>query len=236
MTPEDAASFEQTLELGKEIATGLSDHDVLGRWMAHHLSDLIIRAESAPEAEADDMRGEAVAAVLELWKHRSVLPMPNPPLEAFEPVFRALERLSEPQDPWGFYRMFPSGHEPGQDDMVAVPLLRNALILEDAVRRVVREFVVSAEREAADKEAKWLKISEHLEEDEQRAARDAVLELARTLATYAGDADVEPAVEAGHSKLITTLLRAETQLAEVRRVLEAHLSETSSEGEPRAPA
>ncbi|MFE7794945.1 hypothetical protein [Streptomyces sp. NPDC057460] len=66
MTPEDAASFEQTLELGKEIAAVLSDHDVLGRWMAHHISDLINRAETAPEAEADGIRRETVAAVLTL--------------------------------------------------------------------------------------------------------------------------------------------------------------------------
>ncbi|MDF6066089.1 hypothetical protein H8R03_29630 [Streptomyces sp. JH010] len=236
MTPEDVASFERTLELGKEVAAGLAEHDVLGRWMAHHIGDLIIRAETTPAADTDAIRRETATAVLALWNQRATLPMPNPPLNAFEPVFKALERLSEPQDPWGFYRMFPRGHEPDQDDMVAVPLLRNALVLEDAVHRLVREIVVLAAREAADKEAKWLKLSEHLEEDEQRAARDAVLELARTLAMYTGDAVAEPVVEAGHSKLITTLLHAEAQLAEVRRVLEARRSRTSADGEPGAPA
>ncbi|MFJ5075207.1 hypothetical protein ACIP8Z_11470 [Streptomyces sp. NPDC088553] len=234
MTPEDAASFERTLELGKEISADLADHDVLGRWMAHHISDLITRAETAPEADVDDMRRETVAAILALWKHRSALPMDNPPLDAFEPVFSALKRLSEPQDPWGFYQMFPPGHEPSQDDTAAVPLLRNALAVEDAVRRVVREIVVFAAREAADKEAKWLQLSGHLEDDDQRSARDAVLELASTLARYTGDADAEPVAEDGYSKLITILLRAETQLAEVRRVLEMHLSKTSPEGESDA--
>lgn len=153
MTPEDAANFDRTLELGKEIATGLSDHDVLGRWMAHHIGDLIIRAETAPEAEADEIRRETATAVLALWNHRATLPIPSPPLGAFEPVFRALERLSEPQEPWDFYRMFPPGREPGNDDMVATPLLRIAPVREETVRRVVREIVVVAAGEAADRVA-----------------------------------------------------------------------------------
>ncbi|MFJ1785507.1 hypothetical protein ACIOML_14500 [Streptomyces anulatus] len=235
MNPEDAASFDRTLELGKEIAAGLSAHDVLGRWMAHHIGDLIIRAESAPEAEADEIRRETATAVLALWNHRATLPIPSPPLDAFEPVLRALDRLSEPQDPWHFYRMFPPGSEPSDDDMVAAPLLRIALDLEETVRGVVREIVVVAAREAADREAKWLRLSEHVEEDEQRAARDAVLELARTLATYTGDTDGQPAAGAEFPKLRATLLRAETQLAEVRRTLEDRLPRRSSESEPSGP-
>lgn len=124
MTPEGAESFERTLELGKEIAASLPDHDVLGRWMAHHVGDLIIRAETASEAEADDVRRETATSVLALWHHRAALPISRPPLDAFEPVFTALGRLSEPQDPWDFYRMFQRGSEPSEDDMAAAPLLR----------------------------------------------------------------------------------------------------------------
>src|SRR4051812_47403557 len=100
MTPEDAKSFDRTLELGKEIANDLSESDVLGRWMAHHIADLIIQAENATRAEANGIRREAMTAILELWSHRTGFPSPTRPLDAFEPVFRALERLSEPQDPW----------------------------------------------------------------------------------------------------------------------------------------
>ncbi|MFB7559210.1 hypothetical protein [Streptomyces brevispora] len=236
MTPEDAESFERTLELGKEIAASLPDHDVLGRWMAHHIGDLIIRVETASEAEADDVRRETATAVLALWDHRAALPISRPPLDTFEPVFTALERLSEPQDPWDFYRMFQRGSEPSEDDMAAAPLLRIALNLEEIVRRVVRTIVTVAAREAADREAKWLKLSDHVEDDEQRAARDAILELARTLETYAGDADGQPAAgDAGLSKLITDLLRAEAQLAEARGALEDRLPGNRSESESGGP-
>lgn len=231
MTPEDAASFERTLELGKEIAGSLSQSDVLGRWMAHHLSDLIIQAENATGAEAD-VRREATTAILALWDHRAAFPSSAPPLGAFEPAFRALERLSEPQDPWSFYRMFPPGREPSEDDMVGAPLLRVALSLEENVRGIAGEIVALAAQEAADKEAKWLKLSEHLEEDEQRASRDALLRLARTLETYTDGADDDPAPGAGLPKLIAALERAESQLAEARRVLEDRLPAMPLESEP----
>ncbi|MFC7910337.1 hypothetical protein [Streptomyces nigra] len=234
MTPEDAANFERTLELGKEIAASLSDHDVLGRWMAHHIGDLIIRAEAAAEAEADNLQRETATAVLAFWKHRAALPINRPPLDTFEPIFTALARLSEPQNPWDFYRTFRPGSEPSEDDLAGTPLLGLALNLEETVHRVVREIVVVASREAADREAKWLSLSDHVEEDEQRAARDAILELARTLEMYSDDADDQPAVsETGTSKLITTLRRAETQLAEAREALEERLARTSPESEPR---
>jgi hypothetical protein len=232
MTPEDAASFERTLELGKEIADSLSQSDVLGRWMAHYIGDLIIQAESATGAEADGIRREATTAILTLWNHRMAFPSPAPPLGAFEPVFRALERLSEPQDPWSFYRMFPPGREPSEDDMVGAPLLRVALGLEETVHGIAGEIVALAAQEAADKEAKWLKLSEHLEEDEQRAARDALLQLARTLETYTNGADGGPAVDAGLPKLIAALQHAESQLAEARRALEDRLPAMPSESEP----
>lgn len=232
MTPEDAANFERTLELGKEIAASLSDQDVLGRWMAHHIGALIIRAEAAGEAEADNLKREAVTAVLAFWKHRAALPTGRAPLASFEPVFTALARLGEPQSPWDFYRMFPPGSEPSEDDLTGTPLLRIALNLEETVHRVVREIVAVATQEAAGREAKWLRLSDHVKDDEQRAARDRILELARILETYSGDADGQPAVgDAGLSRLITDLLRAETQLEEARRALEDRLLGDPSENE-----
>lgn len=235
MTPEDAKSFDRTLELGKEIANDLSDSDVLGRWMAHHIGDLIIRAENATGVEANGIRREAMTAILALWNHRTAFPSPTQPLDAFQPVFRALERLSEPQDPWSFYRMFPPGREPSEDDMVGAPLLRIALSLEETVRGVTGEIVALAAQEAADKEAKWLKLSEHLEADEQRAARDALLRLAHTLKTYTDGDDGDPATGTRLSKLIAGLQRVESQLADARRTLEEGLPAVPLESEPDGP-
>ncbi|WP_181785491.1 hypothetical protein [Streptomyces phytophilus] len=232
MSPETAASFNKTLELGKDIANDLADHDILGRWMAHHISDLIMRAETSPLDEADDIRRATAATILELWRHRATLPVEYPPMASFEPVFRTLARLSEPQDPWSFYRTFSPGREPDEGDMSSIPLLRNALALEDAVRGVVRHVVALASRESANREAKWLDRSEYLAKDEQRKAIDAVRQLTRAVTAEiedsGDDADWDLLVPYGSSDLVTMLLWAETNIKEIRQALEERHSETDS--------
>jgi hypothetical protein len=42
----------------------MSDDDVLGRWMAHHLGDLIVKAENTPDPERLELRREAADLIL----------------------------------------------------------------------------------------------------------------------------------------------------------------------------
>lgn len=99
--PEDgAASFSKTVELGKELAKALPDNDILSRWMAHHIADLITRAESATGVEAEEIRRETATTILDLWAQRANFDEHRRPLAAFGAVFKALERLSAPQQPW----------------------------------------------------------------------------------------------------------------------------------------
>src|SRR6185312_1753773 len=111
----------------------LLDTDVLGRWMAHYISELIVRGESATGDSAQSIRRETAGTIIELWSHRADIPAQRRPLSDFNPVFKALERLSEPQDMWGFYGMFAVGNEPSEAEISSLPLLRCALDLEDTV-------------------------------------------------------------------------------------------------------
>nr|WP_127891585.1 hypothetical protein [Streptomyces sp. S10(2018)] len=236
MNPEDVARFEQAFELGKEIAADLDQQDVLGRWMAYHISDLITRVEVAPAGKVDVMRGEVFNTILALWRNRTALPTaPHAPLAAFEPVFKALERLSEPDEPWGYYRAFPSGYDPSADDVAVAPLLQAALRLEDGARRGVRELVALAAQIAADTDAKWLKLSEGIEGDEQREALDAIQELAWLLEANTDDVGSEPLADPKVSRLIATLQGVEAELAATRKILEARLIRTSLDGGPGEP-
>ncbi|GAA2779409.1 hypothetical protein RMN57_05945 [Kitasatospora sp. CM 4170] len=231
MHPEDAASFEKTLALGKEIAESLPSNDVLGRWMAHHIGDLIVRAQAADESQVQSVRRETASTILDLWSHRASLNTQDPPMTSFGPVFRALERLSEKQAPWHFYGTFRSGHQPDASDMGMAPLLQHALELEDIVRGVVRDVVVLAAEEAASKEAKWLELSEHLDEDDQHRALQEVFRLMH-------EGDHETDLQAPHSGQIgdlaaksaevgASLRKAEARIARIRLALEEHPSPDS---------
>lgn len=235
MAPEDAKNFEKTLELGKKIAQDLSDSDVLGRWMAHHLSDLIIRAENTTGNEGLNLQREAFDLILRLWANRSGAPLDSRPTASFEPVVDALTRLSDDKA-WHYYGFFPGGHEPDATT-TQTSLLRLALILEQTVYDVVRHIIVVATKEAADKEAEWLRAAEHLVEDEhlQLARHVRRLEL-RLLANTDGDTPtLKTETQNPHAQSIETLRKAENRLADVRRALEEHSAVTINDTTNDAP-
>lgn len=224
MPQEDAASFDKTLELGKELARSLPDNDVLSRWMAHHVADLITRAESASGEAAQAIRRETATTILELWAQRASLG-DHRPFTSFEPVFRALERLSAPQRPWHFYRLFNEDSAPDTDDLASVPLLDYALALEHVARRVVEETIRFAADEALSRETKWLKLAAHLpDEDDTRAAR-ALLDLAQdeeneTPPDTTPDAMSPDGPTNADHRLVAALHTAEDELREIRLALE----------------
>lgn len=224
MSSEDVENFERTLELGKQLAQDLSDGDILGRWMAHHIGDLIVKAENATGRQALELGRETADTIIRLWAHRSNAPLRSRPTEALEPVLKTLVRL-EQDKPWRFYEMFPTGEEP-DDDANRTTLLRFALELGETVRDVVRHIIVVAAKQAVDKESKWLTLAEHLAEDDQRNLLCMIRRMERRMrAENAEVAFVDDVNE--HARAIEALRKAEMRLTEVRHVLEEHFTTTT---------
>jgi hypothetical protein len=177
MSPEDAANFERTLELGKELAADLDQSDVLGRWMAHHISELLTRVQaSADTSGSEELHRETREAILALWHHRGKAPLRSRPTYTLDQVLSATARLSD-DHPGRYYSLFQNKSEPNQDDLESLQLLKAALELESAVREAVEHAVVRAYEEASSAEAKWLSLSDHLIDDEQRRARRTLARL-----------------------------------------------------------
>jgi hypothetical protein len=80
----------EELELGDSV-------DTLGRWMAHYIAELIVKVEAARSEERDKLSSCCAAAILDLWRHRSVLPNGKRPFEEIEPILRAIQSL-DPED------------------------------------------------------------------------------------------------------------------------------------------
>ena len=218
MQPEDVKNFERTLELGKLLAQDLSDDDVLGRWMAHHLGDLIVKAENTTEPEQLELRREAADLILRLWTVRSGAPLDSSPTSAFEPVVNALAVLAE-HKPWRFYQMFPKGSEP-DTETIQTSLLHIALTLENAIRDVVRHIIVTAAEDAADREANWLQAAEHLADDSHQllASFARRIDLRHLMNTDAPTTESD--MPGPHARSIAILRKTERALAQARRALE----------------
>jgi hypothetical protein len=78
--------------------------DMLGRWMAHHVAELIDRAENgATAAERLRARKNATEIIRKIWEHRASLPGNAYPLAPFMDILKVLDRLRPDDNPFRFF-------------------------------------------------------------------------------------------------------------------------------------
>jgi hypothetical protein len=95
------------LELGQAIVRHLeldARGNVLERWLAHHLAELMLKAANATGREKEEAERQAVDVILKLWVHRRALPSPVDPLGGYREAIAVLGRLMPDGDPWRHYR------------------------------------------------------------------------------------------------------------------------------------
>ncbi len=76
--------------------------DLLTRWMAYYISELINKAEQAEGKEKEEINEKCANVIFELWKHRMFLPKEVNPLEEFTPILNTLKRI-DPDSPRFFF-------------------------------------------------------------------------------------------------------------------------------------
>ncbi|WP_210502801.1 hypothetical protein [Nocardioides xinjiangensis] len=142
------------LKLGRKMADALDASDLAGRWMAHHLADLIHQSESAPE---DELLASATReAILQFWAHKAGAPFRRRPFENLDAVFAALERLEPDPPPWAYYRTFSETSNPSPAALTTYPLLPAAIELERITAEVVGFTVAVVGSDAIDLEEDWV--------------------------------------------------------------------------------
>ena len=95
------------LELGRHLVRELGyedQRDTLGRWMAHHLAELIDKADNgATAAERLRARKSATETILKIWEHRASLPGNAYPLAPYEELLKVLDRLRPDDNPFRYF-------------------------------------------------------------------------------------------------------------------------------------
>lgn len=183
-----------TLDLGKRLIKELGldqSVDTLGRWMAHYIAELIQNAENASVEERPMKMQACCNAILDLWKHRHMLPNGKRPFEELEPLLRALESLDPEDDTPRYFRMVrqvvDDTHENDETkfwlefidglDYSSRILIRHSLTqaAQNALNRTM-EWVELAQSAGVDDGPEFLPIQVIFEEDSMLKASDPIKE------------------------------------------------------------
>lgn len=75
--------------------------DTLGRWMAHHVAELLTAVNAAPTDKLRrERQNEAVRAIIRLWAHRSTYENRVNPLTELKPIIQVIRTLDSGNQPW----------------------------------------------------------------------------------------------------------------------------------------
>lgn len=164
---EKSAQSEKVLELGRKLVEelGLADStDTLGRWMAHHVADLIAKAETATGADKGTAEADAFDAILKLWKHRSEFPAGKRPFGELESIIRTIASLDPEDDTLRYYRMVrpPKGETADSSDQEK--WLRLAEDMDYVAKVPIGYCLEEAAGAALDRSKEWVKLAEGIGE------------------------------------------------------------------------
>jgi hypothetical protein len=102
--PKDVLGLGQYLVRELDFEDGV---DTLGRWMAHHVAELIDQAEhGATAAERVKARKSATETILKIWEHRASLPGNTYPLATYKDVLKVLDRLPPDKNPFRYISLY----------------------------------------------------------------------------------------------------------------------------------
>ena len=80
---------------------GLRDStDTMGRWLAHHLAELIYAARNKKGPHRLKARNQAAELILKIWERRASLPGKANPLAEYRDILRVLRCFSPNSNPW----------------------------------------------------------------------------------------------------------------------------------------
>jgi hypothetical protein len=190
---DDSARSDHILALGRKLVEELGlepSVDTLGRWMAHHVADLIVGAESATGEEKRLADEHCFEAILTLWKHRAELPNGRRPFEALEPVVRSLESLDPDNDTPRYFRSARPPKGADEKDSEAGKWLAIADGLDYSAKILIGYCLAEAARAALDKSKQWVKLAE------AAGAKDGVSEIVVRFISTTADIGNEPGIDA----------------------------------------
>lgn len=94
------------MALGRELVRNL-EFDARGatieRWLAHHLAELMVQAETATGPAKAEAEARAADLILRIWARRRDLPATADPLGGYREAIAVLSRMMPASNPWAAF-------------------------------------------------------------------------------------------------------------------------------------
>lgn len=210
--------FEDVAAVGRRIADSLDRSDLTGRWMAHHLAEVLAAAGQATGPAQQAARQEAADLILAMWDRRDRWPARRRPLESLEPIHAALDRLRPDQPDWDLFRFFKDSPAPHPGDHL---LLDVAVAVERSARDVIRGCIVVAAAESLQAESDWLAVAEQLNEEDETAVMRRLSAAARRLRPDAAGSEAAAPEPAPAARLQADIVALRSLLEALERAVSA---------------
>jgi hypothetical protein len=158
------------IELGKKILAEFEkgdDRGILTNWMAHHVADLIMRAEDARGTPAEkEVRHACVEAILSLWARRNSFPIGCRPFESAEQAVQTLVMLNPDFEQNFYFRpLAPVGESADENALRARVWLGFAQNFDKAAREFFRICMSQSVGTSATSMRDWIEASHGLEDE-----------------------------------------------------------------------
>lgn len=133
--------------------------DTLGRWMAHHIAELIHEAESATEVERLTKQKAVREAILALWTHRHTFASGRNPFEGMKPIFEALESLAPDAIRFRYFSPSRAPNDSDEESEGVKTCVEMAKLVDQAAREIVSFYLAEAAKEALDSSKQWVQLA-----------------------------------------------------------------------------
>lgn len=170
--------YKDVVKLGKLLVKELGlEHsvDTLGRWMAHHISDLMASAETSEGPQKQEAEDRCRDAILALWKHSDVFQKSHTPLEETETLFATLRAL-DPENTAHFYYSGAQEHlEKCKLNEEPKKWLELSLGMDYTARLLLSMCLEEAAKDIMKNNEEWMELAKSLESDTPRSQLIRVL-------------------------------------------------------------
>ena len=161
---EQSKQFKCILDLGKRLVKELDlsqSTDTLGRWMTHHVAELIEQTEKANGKDRVRLKEYCRKEILALWQHINVLPQGSNPFSDLQPILLTIRALDPENQAYFYHQQVQEAASDSKLPESAKEWLKLSLGLDHSARLLISVCLRNAEALASEEYSEWISLSEN---------------------------------------------------------------------------